>query len=260
MTKDMYRSRARGIIAVAAVSLIVLIGNAANAQNRLATLPSDSPKADDTRPRSAANVPDSIDPYFKNIYRDFHETYKLGPEDEIAIRVVGQPDYSLERVQVSPFGRVYHPLIGEVDVAGMTVRQATERLTLNLSDFIINPKVTLSLLTANSAKVGVLGDVTRPGIIVMAKPMTILDAISASGGVTDYGSKSNITVLRPVGEGRLQTMKVNVKRILEGKATAEENVTLVAGDTVIVHGNFRKTLATITSLAGFGYFLRSVSR
>ena len=260
MTKDMLLHGVRRTTSILAVSLILLLSNAAYAQNRLATVPPDSPKTDDTRPRSAASVPDSVDPYFKDIYRNFHETYKLGPEDEIAIRVIGQPDYSLERVQVSPFGRVYHPLVGEVEVAGMTVRQVTDRLTLNFSEFVINPKVTVSLLTANSAKVGVLGDVTRPGILIMGKPMTILDAITASGGVTDYGSKSNITVLRPVGEGRLQTMKVNVKRILEGKATAEENVTLVAGDTVIVHGNFKKTLATITSLAGFGYFLRSVSR
>jgi len=211
-------------------------------------------------PQAAATPAAPEDPYFKEIYRSFYEAYRLGPADEIAIRVVGQPDYSLEKVQVSPFGRIYHPLLGEIDVAGSTVAQLTNKLTAAMSEFIIGPRLSVSLLAANSAKVGVLGDVTHPGILLMARPMTMLDAISASGGVTDLGKKTNVTVLRQVGDGRMRTMTVNVKHILEGKPDAgEENIALQAGDTVIVHGNFKKTLATITQLAGFGYFVRTLS-
>jgi polysaccharide export outer membrane protein len=211
-------------------------------------------------PQMAGNPAATDDPYFRAIYRSFYEGYRLGPADEIAIRVMGQPDYSVEKAQVSPFGRIYHPLLGEIDVAGSTVSQLTNRLTAALSEFIIGPRVSVSLLAANSAKVGVLGDVTHPGILLMAKPMTMLDAISASGGVTDLGKKSNVTLLRQLGEGRMQTMTVNVKHILEGKPDAgEENIALQAGDTIIVHGNFKKTLATITQLTGFGYFIHTIS-
>ncbi len=205
----------------------------------------------------AAVVPtDPDDTYFKEIYRNFYNTYKLGPEDQIAVRVQGQPDYSLDQVTINPAGRIYHhPLLGEIDVAGYTVPKLTERLTTELSQYIIDPKVSVSLLAANSAKIGVLGDVTHPGIVLMARPMTVLDAISASGGVADTGSKSDVTVLRQVGEGRLQTMKVNVKRILEGKAGPEENIALKAGDTIIVHGNTRKKISNIASMLGFGNFL-----
>ena len=115
--------------------------------------------------------------------------------------------------------------------------------------------LSVSLLSANSAKVGVLGDVTKPGIVVMDRPMTVLDAISVCGGLTDHGRATNVTVLRQVGEGRTRTMTVNVKQILEAKAGPEENVTLQAGDTIIVHGNWKKALATITQLTGFGYFV-----
>jgi hypothetical protein len=62
-------------------------------------------------------------------------------------------------------------------------------------------------------------------------------------------------VLRQTRDGRAQTFKVNVKRILEGKAGPEENVSLQAGDTVIVNGNTKKKMAYILSLAGFGSFL-----
>jgi polysaccharide export outer membrane protein len=195
------------------------------------------------------------DDYFRTIYREFYNSYKLGPEDQIALRVFGQPDYSIEQMTISPVGRIYHPLLGDLDVAGFTVPQLTQRLTIELSQYIIDPKVSLSLLSANSARIGVLGDVTHPGVVVMAKPMTILDAIAASGGVSDTGSKSDVTLLRQVGGGRSVTKKINVKRILEGKADPEENLSLQAGDTIIVHGNTRKMISNITSIMGFGSFL-----
>src|SRR5262252_10919867 len=71
-------------------------------------------------PIGDSRAAESSHQYFKSIYRDFYEKYELGPEDEIAIRVLGQPDYSIERTKVSPVGRVYHPLIGDMEVGGMT--------------------------------------------------------------------------------------------------------------------------------------------
>jgi polysaccharide export outer membrane protein len=216
----------------------------------------DKPSQLDATSRPASAIPsDPGDDYFRGIYRDFHNTYKLGPDDKLALRIKGQPDYSLEQVTVSPVGRIYHPLLGELDVGGLTVPALTEKLTIELSQYIIDPKVSLSLLSASSAKIGVLGDVGHPGVLVMSKPMTVLDAISASGGVTDYGSKSDITVLRQKGGARSTLFKVNLKRILEGKAGLEENFALQGGDTIIVHGNMRKKMASITSLFGFSSFL-----
>jgi polysaccharide export outer membrane protein len=202
-----------------------------------------------------ADSSENLDPFFKKVYRDFYDTYRLGPDDELALRIVGQPDYSLERVKISPVGRLYHPLIGDVEVAGLTVEKLTEKLTIDFSQFIINPKISISLLQANSAKIGVIGDVTHPGILIMSRPMTVLEALSASGGVSDFGSKSDITILRQNGYDRPQMIKVNVKRILQGKADVEENIALQAGDTIIVHGNARKKFAQITSMLGFGNFL-----
>ena len=199
------------------------------------------------------------DQFFKGIYREFYSTYRLGPADEIAIRVTGQPDYTLERVKVSPTGSVYHPLLGDVDVAGMTVPRLTKLLTTDLSEYLIDPKVSVALLDANSAKIGVLGDVIHAGILVMNQPMNVLEALTASGGIADTGDKSSVVVLRQLRDGRAQTFKVNVKRILEGKAGPEENVSLQAGDTVIVNGNIKKKMTNILSLAGFGSFLSFIS-
>jgi len=208
----------------------------------------------------AADPAPDDDLLFKDIYREFYNTYRLGPADEIAIRVVGQPDYTLERVKVSPTGSVYHPLLGDLEVAGATIPQLSVRLTKELTEYLINPKVSVALLEANSAKVGVLGDVVHPGILVLNKPMNVLEAISASGGFTDTGSKSNVTVLRQTRDGRSQTLKVNVKRILDGKAGPEENIALKPGDTVLIHGNARKKLGNVMTLAGFASFISFIGR
>lgn len=195
---------------------------------------------------------------FNPIYRQFYERYQLGPEDELAIHITGHPDYSVEKARVSPVGRIHHPLLGEIEVAGLTLAQATKKLSDDLCEYIINPKVSLELLTTKSARIGVLGDILRPGIVEMRGPMTVLDAITAAGGFAETGSKSNVTLLRRSGSGWRET-RINVKRMLEARAAAEENLQLEAGDTLIVHGNVKKTLAMITSLAGFSGFLSFVS-
>lgn len=251
-----FSARTFAALAVIASSLSLT----ATGQTASRVLPaSKDEKVEASRPRANNAAPADTDDYFKDIYRQFYETYRLGPDDEIAIRIVGQPDYSIEKAQVSPFGRVYHPLLGEVEVVALTVGQLNDKLTTQFSEYIVNPRVSVSLLKANSAKIGVLGEVARPGILIMTRPMTVFDAISTSGGVTDFGNKSKVTVLRQVGEIHTRAVTVNVKRILEGKAGPEENVRLQAGDTVVVHGNFKKTLSTITQIAGFGYFVRTIA-
>jgi polysaccharide biosynthesis/export protein len=217
------------------------------------------PQAFAQTPAPAAEQALEDDSFFRDLYREFYDTYRLGPGDEIAIRVTGQPDYTIERAKISPAGRVYHPLLGDLEVAGMTIPRLIERLTKDMGEYLIDPKVSASLLEANSAKIGVLGDVMHPGILIMNKPMTVLEAITASGGISDSGSKSGVLVLRQTRDGRAQTFKVNVKRILEGKAEVEENISLRPGDTVIVNGNTKKKVSYILSLAGFASFLSFIS-
>lgn len=195
------------------------------------------------------------DPALRSIYRRFHETYRLGPEDEIAIRVLGHADYSVEKTRISGAGRVFHPLLGDVEIAGLTVPQLTTWLTDELSEYVINPRVSVSLLEARSARIGVLGEVIHPGVIVMNAPMNVLEAITAAGGISDTGRKSNVTLLRQQHAGVQPALSINVKRLLEGRASAEENLPLQAGDVLIVHGNTKKALSLVGSITGFAGFL-----
>jgi polysaccharide export outer membrane protein len=133
--------------------------------------------------------------------------------------------------------------------------QLQDFFTASVSEFIRDPRVTVALVEANSAKVGVLGDVHTPGVLVMSRPMRVLDAITAAGGILDTGSASKVSLLRQYEDGRVQMATVNVKKILQGKANPEENMYLRAGDTVIVHGNLFKTLTRISALVGVTSFI-----
>lgn len=196
--------------------------------------------------------------YFKNIYRNFQASYRLGPGDEIAIRVLGQPDYSFPKLKVSPVGLVYHPLVGDIEVVGLTVSQLQKKLTSDFSEYVINPKVTVSLEEALSAKVGVLGEVRSPAILVISRPTTILEAINSTGGFLDTANRSEVVLMRQGSDGRLEKRNINIKKFLEGKAGPEENVVLRAGDTVVVNGNLKKKVSTTMTSLGFVRFLSFV--
>jgi polysaccharide biosynthesis/export protein len=206
------------------------------------------------------DIPDNDDSKaYELLYENFHRTYRLGPGDEVAVRVRLQPDYSIEKTKISPDGRLFHPLTGDLAVGGLTVDQLTKRLTQDLAKYIRNPEVSVHLLEAKSAKVGVLGEVGHPGILVMSEPMTVLDAVTQSGGFARTGKSSKVTIVRQARTGRMQLLSVNIKRILAGQADVEENLPLQPGDTVIVHGNMLKKLEYVTATLGFTQFLTFVT-
>ena len=183
------------------------------------------------------------------VYSSFYNSYRLGPGDVIAIYIDKHQEDSVQRVAVSPVGRIYFPLMGDVTVVGKTLPQLQVYFTNAVAEFIKDPRLTLALLEAQSAKVGVLGDVKTPGVMVMTRPLRVLDAITLAGGILDTGS-SNVSILRQYEDGRVQVLNADMKKILKGKANPEENAFLRPGDTVVVHGNLFKTITKISSLVG----------
>ncbi len=222
----------------------------------------------DSKTSSAAAALEQADPaeeaaiqsQISSVYEGFYNSYRLGPGDVLGIYVEKHPQDSVDRTVVSPVGQVYYPLLGNVTVVGKTVPQIQAHLTAAVSEFIKDPRVTIALLEAHSAKIGVLGDVRHPGVKILTRPMRVLDIISEAGGISETGSGSNVSVLRQFEDGRVQMLKVDVKKILKGKANPEENIYLRAGDTIIVHGNTFKKLGKITSMLGVTNFISFLSR
>jgi polysaccharide biosynthesis/export protein len=220
--------------------------------------------AADTRavnPTAAASPSEeaAIQAQINSVYQNFYSGYRLGPGDVLGIYIDKHAEDSVDKVTVSPVGRVYFPLLGSLVVVGKTVPQLQEYLTNAVAEFIRDPRVTLVLLEAQSAKIGVIGDVKNPGLMVMTRPLRVLDAVTMAGGILDTGNQK-VSVLRQYEDGRVQVLSADIKKVLQGKANPEENLYLRAGDTVIVHGNLFKTLTKVSSLVGVTSLVTFLSR
>ena len=174
----------------------------------------------------------AVVPYYNN----FLSNYYLGPEDVISVEVFAQPNYSKGGITVPPTGRISYPLIREgVLVNGKTVEQVADEITKKLDEYIIDPKVTVSLDRAMSARYSVLGDVGNPGIRTMTRRLSVHEALAEAGGILTTGNKKEVIVLRRGQDGRPTPIAVNLQNVERGKA--KEEVFLVPGDQIIVQGN-----------------------
>lgn len=264
---------------VLSIALATLVGLFAFSPAAFAQSPSGNQSAslETTRPRKVSgvatdtrqlNAPEAVSPaeevaiqaQINSLYQGFYNSYRLGPGDVLGIYIDKHPEDTVERVVVSPVGQVYFPLLGNVSVVGKTLSQLQDYFTISIAEFISSPRVTIALLEANSAKIGVLGDVRVPGVLLLTRPMRVLDAITQSGGVTETGNASNISLLRQYEDGRVQMMTIDVKKILKGKANPEENAYLRAGDTIIVHGNLFKKITKISSMVGITGLITFLTR
>ncbi|HKX31302.1 MAG TPA: polysaccharide biosynthesis/export family protein [Blastocatellia bacterium] len=192
------------------------------------------------------------------VLRGFIETYRLGPSDALTILVKGRPDYSVEMVKVSPMGTIFHPILGDLIVAGLTTGQLEKMLTKELREYLPDPIVNLSLIEARSAKIGVIGEVKMPGVFVLTGPMTILEAITKSGGFTDAANKSQVIVWRQTQDNRWVKLQVDVQQILEGQKQA--NLQIQDLDLVIVGGNGIKAIPILIGLDKLTNFLSLIKR
>ncbi len=207
---------------------------------------SDAPVADEpllvssaepkTDPQPGPSADDLDDPEAKqivNYYTNYLSEYRLGPQDIVSVEVFGQcPDYCRQDVIVPPTARMSYPLIRDgVFVGGKTVEQVADDITKRLEEFIIDPKVTVTLMRPGSARYAVMGKVATPGVRIMERRISVNEAIYEAGGLAKGASKSRIYLARFSPEGFMKRERVNLQAIEAGK---EPTIFLKPGDQVIV--------------------------
>jgi polysaccharide export outer membrane protein len=158
-------------------------------------------------------------------------SYVIGAEDVINIAVWKEPDFS-STVPVRPDGKVSLALLGDVEAAGKTPAALAADLTVLLKKYVAEPRVTVMVTAINSRRVFLLGEVNKPGPIVITPAMTVLQAIAASGGPTAYANQKKIYVLRTDG-GKQTKLPFNYKEAIKGNVP-EQNIVLKPGDTIVV--------------------------
>jgi polysaccharide export outer membrane protein len=140
--------------------------------------------------------------------------YILSSGDTLNLMVYKEPDLNMQS-KIARDGRVQLPLLGEVKVAGMSVREAQEHIRKLLNaDYIVDPQVYLNIVSYTQRKFTIIGQVTRPGSYELqgTESLGILEAVGMAGGFSRIADTKNITVKRSV-EGKTQTIKVNTKKL-----------------------------------------------
>jgi polysaccharide export outer membrane protein len=156
--------------------------------------------------------------------------YVIGAADVVAITVLDNKELD-SVVSVTPGGKIAVPLIGDVQAAGLTASELTERLTQEFAKKVKSPQVTVTLREVNSYRIYFLGRVGKPGILTSKSDVNLLQALSMAGGIQEGADLSLAYVAR--GTERVPVDFVKLLR----KGDLSQNITLNPEDTVVIPDN-----------------------
>lgn len=161
--------------------------------------------------------------------------YVLKPSDVVSVEVYQENDLN-KSVRIEGDGTVALALIGNVKLAGMTVAEAQSLVTdLYNRDFLVDPQVSLLVVSYSPKVVHVLGSVNSPGTVQIPpdRDLTLTEAIAGVSGVSRLGNPKSITIKRVDEEGgRARQMEVNFNKIVTDPDV--KDVVLREGDTIWV--------------------------
>lgn len=172
-------------------------------------------------------------------------------------------DPLLSGFKIEDDGTISLPVLGKVEIAGLTISQAREKIQSIVSDYLESPTVDIKLL---SFQFTILGEVEKEGEFTTYNPkISILDAIGKASGLTDFADRTKLKIIRTSGSN-LEVAYVNV---LEEDLLASPYYYLKPGDVITVPPlnakNWRVNKApniglVLSGLTALGIFMNWVLR
>lgn len=164
------------------------------------------------------------------------DEYVIGPLDELKIFVWRNPELG-GTVQVRPDGRITTPLITDLPAVGKTPTMLQQDIKLQLSQYINDPIVSVIVTSFNSTfsqQVRVVGATEKPASIPFRANMTVLDAMIAVGGLSEYaaGNKARLVRYEP-GTGKQSEYALRLGDLIK-RGDIRANVRLQPGDVIII--------------------------
>jgi polysaccharide biosynthesis/export protein len=164
------------------------------------------------------------------------EDYMIGPLDELTIFVWRNPELGA-KVQVRPDGRITTPLITDMPAVGKTPKMLADDITLQLSQYIQDPLVSVIINKFSgtySQQVRVVGATEKPASLPYRANMTLLDAMIAVGGLSEYAAGNRARLIRfDKASGKQKEFAVRLADLLR-KGDSGANVMLMPGDVIII--------------------------
>ena len=163
--------------------------------------------------------------------------YIIGPGDTIQVFVWRNPELSVT-VPVRPDGKISTPLNEDMVAVGKTPSTLARDIEAKLAEYVRSPTVNIIVSNPQSAfsQVKVIGQVKTPQNVAYREGMTVLDAVLAVGGLTDFAAPGRTKIVRRSGEKgaeKTEELKVPLDKVLE-KGELKYNVALKAGDVIVV--------------------------
>ncbi len=202
-----------GMLAIAALCV------AQAAKPILTPAPQTAPPASPTPAPTTPSAPPHVDP-----------SYVIGPDDVLQVTVWKEPTLS-GTFPVRPDGMISMVLLGDVKASGLTTADLTTTLTTMYKKYVQDPIVTVAVAQDTSQRIFIVGEVGHVGPVQITPGMTVLQAISAAGGVTPYAHKNRIYILRGP-QGKQEKIPFNYKAAFRGDNS--QDIALKPNDTVVV--------------------------
>jgi len=198
--------------------------------------PAASQKPDAAKPDAAKkDSPETLMDPATGTWKDPNKQpeYRVGVGDQLQITVWKEPEVSGE-VQIRGDCRITIQLIKDLEVCNFTPTEIQDLVADRLSTFyqITVADVTVVLRSLSSRKVYFLGNVKRPGGMVLNGPVTIAQALNDAGGLADFANDKKVVIMR-MKDGKLVRYIFNYRNYIHGKST-EGNILLEPGDQIIV--------------------------
>lgn len=163
------------------------------------------------------------------------DAYRIGVDDQVQVTVWRNPELGIT-VPVRPDGMISVPLIGDVLAGGRTPPEVAKDIQDKLSAYVRDPQVAVILTELRSheylSRVRVTGAVRQPVSVPFRPGMTVLDAVLAAGGLTEFAAPDRAELHRKTGD-TARTFEIKLDRILN-RGDLGTNYPVAPGDVITV--------------------------
>jgi polysaccharide export outer membrane protein len=185
-------------------------------------------EAYDRIPAASANTPGSTNSPLRE--------YTIGPLDRLGVTVFGERDLSTDQAQVDATGNLSLPLVGPLVASGKTSRTLEAEIRQRLDKYLVNPKVSVLVLSSVSQRVIVEGDVNEAGVYQIQGRSTLLEVLALAKGASSVSDPRRVAVFRTVNNQRMGAM-FDLEAIQNLQAADPE---ILSGDIVVVGHSSRR--------------------